>query len=83
MDTQQATKAQTYRVTFNRIGRNHHVAPLAVEATNADTIAEAVYRYARPHLASRDVEVSVDLATGQGQIFCGFNNGGTFTVEPT
>ena len=70
-----------YRVTFDRIGRNHGVEPLTATAGDADELAEAVYRYARPHLASRDVEVVVDLAAGSGFIFCGFNNGGTFTIE--
>jgi hypothetical protein len=70
-----------YRVMFDRIGRKKEVAPLTVDARDADELAEHIYRYARPHLLSRDVEVSADLEAGKGIVFCGFNNGGTFTIE--
>lgn len=76
----------TYTVTFHRVGRNHHVAPLAVDADGPDPafeLAEKIYRYVRPHVMSRGVDVTVDLDTGTGQIFCGMNNGGTFTIQPT
>lgn len=69
-----------YTVTFERIGRERNLPPLVVEADGPDHLAEVVYHHARPHLVSRDVEVVVDLGAGTGQIFCGFNNGGTFTV---
>lgn len=71
---------KTYTVTFDRIGRNHDVRPLTIGADDEAELAEAVYRYARPHLRSRDVEVVVDLEVGKGNIFAGFNNGGTFSV---
>lgn len=83
----------TYTVTFDRIGRSRNVAPMTVQVEDADKaspediadgLAEVIYKYARPHLRSRDVEVVVDLddleGPGKGYIFCGFNNGGTFTV---
>lgn len=69
-----------FTVSFNRIGRTHDVLDLAVATTNPDEIAGLVYRYARPMLRSRDVEVVVNLETMRGSIFCGFNNGGTFTL---
>lgn len=71
----------TYTVTFNRIGREHLVAPLTADADNADQLAEQIHRYARPYLRSRDVEVVVDLAAGDGQIFAGFHSGGEFTIK--
>jgi hypothetical protein len=69
-----------YRVEFDRIGRTHDVAPLDVSAVDADALAESIYRYARPHLRSRDVEVVVDLEAMRGSILCGFHSGGRFTV---
>lgn len=69
------------RVTFARIGRNRAVPPLDVKAADADDLAEQIHRYARPHLLSRDVEVVVDLAEMRGTIFCGFQSGGSFTLE--
>lgn len=68
-------------IMFDRIGRNHHVAPLAAEAEDASRLAEKIYYYARPHLRSNDVQIVVDLEGGEGHIFCGFNNGGAFTVS--
>lgn len=78
----------TYTVTFDRIGRNHGVAPLEVVLTEsqrltpADELAERVHRYARKFLTSREVEVSVDLDTLEGVIVVGgFRPAGTFTVK--
>jgi hypothetical protein len=69
-----------YVVTFDRIGRSRDVAPLECDATCADELAEQVYRYARPHLLSRDVNVVVDLTAAKGEIFCGFQSGGSFSI---
>jgi hypothetical protein len=71
---------KTYQVTFDRIGRNHDVAPLTAEAGDAGQLAEVIYRYARPHLVSRDIEVSVDLGAGKGYVFAGIQTGATFTI---
>lgn len=76
---------RVYTCTFDRIGRNHDVAPLVVEADNLDDLAEHVYQYARPHLGSRYIDVVVGNDgpgedTGRGHIFCGFHTGGTFTI---
>jgi hypothetical protein len=70
-------------VTFERLGRNHSVPPLTVDSADPDVIAEAVYREARKHLVSRDVEVEVDLTAGQVFVFAGFRNGGGGRVEVT
>lgn len=71
-----------YLVTFNdrRIGRNRQVEPLQCEADDADQLAALIYRYARPHLLSRDVEVVVDLEKMAGGIFAGIQNVGTFAL---
>lgn len=77
----------TRRVTFDRIGRTgvrsrggRPVDPLPI-ADNAtpDEIAEAVHKYARPFLASRDIDVIVDGTTVT--IFAGLHTAGTGTIE--
>ena len=70
----------SYLATFDRISRNHDVPPLEVSG-DADAIAEQVYRYAKPKVASRDVEIVVDLEAMSGHIFCGMHVGGTFTLS--
>lgn len=71
-----------YHVKFERIGRNHDVKPLCTEASDEDALAEAIFRYAKPKLASREVEVTVDLVAGTGFITAGgFHVAGRFTVE--
>lgn len=57
-----------YRVTFDRIGRNHNPPLLETEAKDADDLAYAVHRHARPHLGSRDYEVDVNLETNRVSI---------------
>jgi hypothetical protein len=82
-----AHRATRYRVTYERVGRHGGrngstaPAPLTVTARDADDLAEQVSRDARRYLASREVEVIVDLAAGTGQILAGFHNAGTFTLE--
>lgn len=71
-----------YRAKFDRISRNHNVPDLSVDGS-AQNIAEQVYRYAKPKVASRDVEVIVDLEALKGTIYCGMQVGGSFTLEPT
>jgi hypothetical protein len=70
----------TYRVTFDRVGRNHSVDPITATVDGVNHLAEVIYQHARPHLMSRDVEVVVDLDQGTGMVLAGFRNGGTFTV---
>ena len=48
---------------------------------DADGLADRIYDYARPYLRSRDVEVVVNLEGMRGWITCGWNNGGSFTIE--
>jgi hypothetical protein len=76
-----------YRVTYGRVGRrggrNGSPPPpaLTVWALTADALAQAIRTDIRPYLASKDVEVYVDLETGRGSIQAGWNNGGDFTIE--
>lgn len=70
-----------YCVTFTRIGRNHNVLPLVAAADDADQLADLIYRYAFPRLRSQDVDVVVDLDAMRGDILCGFQSGGSFTIE--
>jgi hypothetical protein len=81
-----ATQTQ-FRVTYDRVGRHGGrngspaPAPLTVWAIGADGLAEHVMKDVRPYLASREVEVFVDLESMRGHIVVGFNNGGSFVVE--
>lgn len=45
---------KTYHVSFERIGRNHSVAPMIAKVEDADQLADYIHRHARPHLRSRD-----------------------------
>lgn len=78
-------EADTYTVTFERIGRKRGLADLPITvpqrqwARTADYLAEKIYTYARPHLASRNFEVVVDLAAGTGYLFTG-QPAGNFTI---
>lgn len=69
-----------YTCTFDRIGRNHGIEPLAAAVVDADDLAAVVFEYARPHLLSRNVNVLVDLEKMTGVILCGFHTGGRFTI---
>jgi len=71
-----------YLVKFERVGRNHDVAPLNVVGDDPNEIAEQIFRYAAPKLLSRDVDVHVDLSDRTGCITAGFHNAGNFTLEP-
>lgn len=70
-----------YRVTFDRIGRNHHPDALETEADDMDQLAERIHVHARPHLLSSDVEVTTDRARHNGYIHAGFHTAGSFTFE--
>ena len=84
------TTLTTYRIAFDRIGRNHNAPPIAITAPDDDpaqAIAKQVFTHVLPRVNSREVNVEVELAedcrSGKGTIFCGFHIGGTFTVTAT
>ncbi len=68
-------------VTFERIGRNHNVAPLRTTAPTPELLEHAIYKHARPHLRSRDVEVILNDDLTGGVIACGMHSGGAFTIK--
>lgn len=88
------SKYAHYTIMFERIGRDHDVPELDLtvdeddDVITADVIVEAVYRYARPRLMSRGVEVVVELdeepnAGGKGWLVVGgFRDAGNFTIKP-
>ncbi|SEG44426.1 hypothetical protein SAMN04489712_105251 [Thermomonospora echinospora] len=78
---------RTYRITYERVGRrggrngSEPPPPLTARVMSTDHLAVRIWEDVKPFLLSSDVEVSVDLESGRGQIFCGFNNGGSFAIE--
>lgn len=68
-----------YVVKFSRVGRSHAVPELAVNAADADAVAEQVHRYVAKFLRSHWYDVSVDLAAGRGWIDGG--RFGEFKIE--
>lgn len=69
----------TYTVKFERVGRNHAVPDLTVEAADVDELTEAAYRYAGRFLGSRSYEVVVNLEAMTGSVEYG--RFGRFTIE--
>jgi hypothetical protein len=76
-----------YLVTFERVGRrggrdgSPPPAPLATAASSGEHLAVQVLAYVRPFLASRGVDVVIDLEEGRGFLLAGFHTAGEFTVE--
>jgi hypothetical protein len=70
-----------FKLQFERIGRNHAIGAREFEARDADHLAEQVYDLARRHMVSRDLDVSLNLEEGNGNIYAGFHSAGTFTIE--
>lgn len=71
-----------YHVEFSRIGRTHNPPALETTAESADELAEKVLGHARSYLLSRDIEVTVDLASLTTFIFAGVQHAGSGTVIP-
>jgi hypothetical protein len=76
-----------YLITFERVGRHGGrdgstpPAPLTVETDDNDQLVLQVLAYARPFLASRGLEITIDLDEGRGWLLAGFRNAGEFTIE--
>lgn len=74
--------AETFRVTFDRIGRHRDVKPLIVRVhweEAADELAARIYGYARKFLVSSDPEVIVNIEEMRGSL--GLGRFGEFTLE--
>lgn len=71
----------TYKVTFDRIGRNRAVAPLVAAVEGEADLCRKIRAHARPHLRSRDFDVFADVEKGTGFIACGMHMGGQFTIR--
>ena len=74
-----------YRVSFERVGRNHDVEPMRFEdVTEADELAALIHQRVRGLLGSRFYEVVVELDDGVGEIIVGgFRPAGRFTITET
>lgn len=72
-----------YIITFNRIGRRRGVEPMTFEdVTDANELAGLVYHRVYPLLASREVEVFVNLMQLTGRIVVGgMRAAGEFTIK--
>ena len=73
----------TYLVEFERIGRNHAVAPITVTVEGEAALAREIRLVARDHLRSRDFDVMIDAEAGAGWIACGMRSGGNFSITAT
>jgi hypothetical protein len=67
-----------YRVTFDRIGRDHNVPDLHVDGTEDDLLDE-VMTYCSRFLTSSGFDIDINLGTGEGWVEMG--RFGTFTVK--
>lgn len=72
-----------YTVRFERIGRNHKLAPnpVTIDAAGEADLARQLRAIARPHLRSRDFDVMLDMVAGTGWFACGMHSGGECTVQ--
>jgi len=70
-----------YRITFERVGRNHNPEPLLTEAADAEDLATKIFDHiiARKLLRSREFDVVVNLDKMIGLIEGG--RFGEFTIE--
>lgn len=71
----------TYVVDFERVGRNHNVAPMTFEdVTEPEELAALIHHRVKGYLASRWFEVIVDLDEMRGHIDAGMRPAGRFTI---
>jgi hypothetical protein len=72
----------TYKVTFDRIGRNKAIKPLTVDADGIIQLGEKISDYAEPHIRSEYFEVGIDDDLSGGHIIAGMAHvAGCFTIE--
>lgn len=74
-----------YVVTFDRVGRNHHVPPAEIEADTDEAFADALLDIARRHCGSRELDVTWSFEEGRGCFIAGVaHSAGHFTItQPT
>ena len=72
--------AGRYEIKFDRIGRNHEVAPLVAVVEGEADLCRRIRAHARPHLRSRDFDVCVNEYGDGGFLACGMHDGGRFTI---
>lgn len=71
----------TYRVTYERIGRNRNVGSQTVTVVDLDALVAEIERYARPHLGSRDIGAYIVEDDLTGAVVAGGRNAGNFHAE--
>lgn len=74
-----------YLIEFERIGRNHGVPPVTVEANGEADLCRQIRAVARKHLASPSFDVLLEYAEDgetviAGWFACGMHSGGNFAV---
>lgn len=80
-DSRTGDEGRTYTVTFDRIGRNHNVAPMTFEdVSDPDELAGLIYERCKRYLMSRYFEVEVDLDELTGRFYAGMRAAGSFTI---
>lgn len=73
-----------YVVTFERIGRRRNLQPATfIGVKSADALARIIYNFSKGYLASREIEVDVDLSEMKGSIYTGGRPAGNFTIKET
>lgn len=74
------TPPNIYRVTFDRIGRDHNVRPLIAVGDLDESLAGQISDYARGYIRSRRYDTYVEKASLTGIIIGGTRPFGGFTV---
>lgn len=69
-----------YRVSFTRVGRHNQVADLEVDVDSSQALRAAVVAHVRPLLASKLVELNMDIHGGD--IYAGDRYVGGFDITP-
>ena len=69
-----------YHLIFEDLGGDRGIPPLSVTGATPAELAEAVHRHARPRLASRTVDVTLDPETLTGAVHVAGRQVGTFTL---
>lgn len=73
----------TYIITFNRVGRRRDIEPMTFEeVASPNELAALIFERVKTMLASREVEVLVNLLRMTGRIVVGgVRSAGEFTIK--